>query len=119
MVYTRTVELSQLGAAWLGATVNNSTYAYHDVLALVTNTTDPFNVPAVPVDYGRYEKHSVCFVEPMVRLTPQTTSPVAVEPTASPSNPFAQLGCYSVHEPRQRPSRDSTARFPFLHLEPS
>ena len=74
MVYTRTVELSRLGAAWLGASVNNATTsAYEDVVVALANTTDPFSIPAAPDHYAGYEKESVCFVEPMVRFTPRKT----------------------------------------------
>ena len=70
MVYTRTVELSPLGASWHPA-MNNATSLEH-VLAMVNTSNvelDPFpNIPSSVDQYTAYEKDSVCFVEPMVRV---------------------------------------------------
>lgn len=65
-MYTRTVELSSLGASQWHPAMNNAS-AFEHVLALV-NASDPFpEVPSGPNHYVAYEKNSVCFVEPMVR----------------------------------------------------
>ena len=86
MVYTRTVELSRLGAAWLGASVNNATAtsAYEDVVVALANNTDPFSIPAAPDPYAGYDKESVCFVEPMVRFTPRKTLLAALGTSGTP-----------------------------------
>jgi hypothetical protein len=84
MVYTRTVELSRLGAGWLGASVNNATSAYEDVVVALANTTDPFSIPAAPDHYAGYDKESVCFVEPMVRFMPRKTRLAALSASGPP-----------------------------------
>ena len=85
MVYTRTVELSRLGAAWLGASVNNATTsAYEDVVVALANTTDPFHIPAAPDHYAGYDKESVCFIEPMVRFMPRKTRLAALSASGPP-----------------------------------
>jgi hypothetical protein len=107
MVYTRTVELSRLGAAWLGASVNNATTsAYEDVVVALANTTDPFSIPAAPDHYAGYEKESVCFVEPMVRFTPRKT--ILPRPSARPPR-FAQSGVtvQLVRSSAEKPTRAS------------
>ena len=85
-MYTRTVELSRLGAAWLGASVNNATAtsAYEDVVVALANNTDPFSIPAAPDPYAGYDKESVCFVEPMVRFTPRKTLLAALGASGTP-----------------------------------
>ena len=83
-MYTRTVELSRLGAAMARGVGEQRHHirAYEDVVVALANTTDPFSIPAAPDHYAGYEKESVCFVEPMVRFTPRKT--ILPRPSARP-----------------------------------
>lgn len=99
MVYTRTVELSRLGAAWLGSVSNaTATSAYEDTVVALANNTDPLSITAASDNYAGYDKDSVCFVEPMVRSLPGIPSSW---PSARPDpHVFAkEVGCYSERRP--------------------